>query len=338
LSKGDDLFHAYLRANAEDSEQALAQLCTEVLFPECRIVVRARLWRHREDVEDVTQDVVLRLVRRLRQIRVDADHSPIRDVAEWAMGAASKACSDFLRKEHPLRTHLANALRYRFSKSTAFRLWKGPNGRTVCGWHRCRGAPPLTEPAFQQLLALPRVAVRLAAVEPEYSVRLWRALASVFACADGPIYFQSLVSELISRSVIGDGRTSRMEDIPEPASHAHADDIAARKELLGALWQAVMTLPRDERLSLLLNLRGTEGLAAWWQHDVMPLSTVADAVELSPEKLPRLPLGDLEIADVLGLDEANEVKRRQRVINLRRSAKRRLANYFDFRQSSVRES
>jgi DNA-directed RNA polymerase specialized sigma24 family protein len=328
VSRGDDLLRSYLCAGDEDAERTLTQLCVEVLLPSCRLIVRARLWRHRDDVEDVIQEVVTRLVARVRAVRASGDHSSIRGVGEWAMGAASRACSDFLRKEHPLRTHLSNALRYRFSKSVPFPVWKGPNGRSVCGWHRCRHLPPLTDRAFLDVIALPQVAERLANIEPGKSETLWRALTSIFACAEGPIYFHALVSELVGRTIGGDGRRAALDDVASTASDDTTDDVLVRKEAMRSLWQAVMRLPRDERLSLLLNLRGPEGLAAWWLYDVVPAAAVAAAVELSLDELEQLPFNDLEIADRLGLPGTNETKRRQQIINLRRSAKRKLGTYF----------
>ena len=327
VSGGNDLLRRYFYASDDDAEQILNEFYLKVLLPLCQRVVRARLPRHRDDVEDVTQDTVLRLVARVKQVRASGDHSSIRDVAKWAMGAASKACSDFLRTKHLLRTHLANALRYRFSKSVAFPLWKAYDGRSLCGWHRCRGVPPLTESAFQHVLALPRVASRLAGIEAEYSQKLWRTLMSVFAYAEGPIYFHYLVSELIARSVGAGERTAGLDEVPAIVINGRADDLLIRKEMLRALWQAVMKLPREERLSLLLNLRGPEGVAAW--QDVVPAAEVAAAVELSPEELDRLPLNDLQIAEHLGITEANETKRRQHVINLRRSAKRKFRAYVE---------
>jgi hypothetical protein len=186
---------------------------------------------------------------------------------------------------------------------------------------------PLTELEFQQVLELPRVAVCLVGVEPEYSVKLWRALARVFACANGPIYFQRLVSELLNRSGTGDGRQCGIEGIAEPASDVRADEVTIQRALLEKLWQAIMTLSSEERCALLLNLRGAEGVAVWWQHNIVSQARIAEAVGLPPEELERLPLADLEIADILRLEESNEVKRRQRVINLRRTAKRRVSEY-----------
>jgi hypothetical protein len=53
VSKAGDLLHAYLCAADEDSEQALTRLCTEILLPVCRRIVRCRLRRHDEDAQDV---------------------------------------------------------------------------------------------------------------------------------------------------------------------------------------------------------------------------------------------------------------------------------------------
>jgi hypothetical protein len=328
---GDDLLHAYLTASADEAPAALARLCSEVLLPRCRLVVRARLWRHREEVEDVTHDVVTRLIRSIQQMRGGDDVSRVRCVTDWAAGAATKACSAFLRKEHPLRTHFANTLRYRLSTSIVFRMWRGPHARLVCGWRRCRSVQPLSDRVFHEVLALPRVAARLVSIDAENGASLWKPLAVLFACANGPVHFSSLVAELSGRAREGTGAALSIEDVVEPAGGDRADESAIRQELLRALWRSVMTLSRDERLALLLNLRGTEGLAAWWDHDVVPLGDVAAAAEVSPERVHDLPFSDFEIADRLGLEEPDPVRRRQRVINLRRSARRRLASHFDAR-------
>lgn len=329
MSRADERLEAYLLASDDHSEEALTLCCSEVLLPICQRVVRSRLWRHDEDVQDVVHDVLVRLIRRLREVRTSGDASSLRDATLWAMGAASKACSDFLRKEHPVRTHLAISLRYRFQKSVAFPLWKASNGRMVSGWHRCRAVAPLSEPAFQKILALPRVSARLAGIEPVYSVKLWRALARLFACANGPIYFQSLISALLPPSVTSERCRSDIAGVTESASEMRADDLVLQRSLLGTLWEAIMTMPSEERRALLLNLRGPEGLAVWWQLDVVSRGRVAEALGLPIQELDGLPLSDLEIAAFLKLDEPNEVKRRQYVINLRRAAKRRLSEYLN---------
>jgi hypothetical protein len=325
---GDERLREYLTAADERSDATLAVLYSEVLLPRCRLVVRARLARHIDDVDDVTHEVVLRLIRRLQEMRAVGDVDGVRSVTEWAAGAATKACSAFLRKEHPLRTHLANVLRYRLGKSFAFSIWKGMNGRLLCGWRRCRHAEPISHAALEDVLRLPRVVTRLALLDADDSRSLVSSLRPLFACAEGPVYFSDLVSEL-TRSTFGDGsRLIPIGDVQELAGGQRADAVAIRGELLRAMWEAVSALPRDERLSLLLNLRGHEGLSAWWDDDVVSVAAVTAAAGISVQEIGRLPLSDAEIADRLDLADLDPARRRQKVINLRRSARRRLGQRF----------
>jgi DNA-directed RNA polymerase specialized sigma24 family protein len=325
MSTQDELLHAYLHAREEESAEALAILCERVLRPACRVVARGRLGRYRDYVEDVTQDALARIVSRLQTIRADGNASLIKNVTAWTMGAASSVCSDFLRKEHPLRTHLANALRYRLERSSVFPMWTAENRRFVCGWRKCRNVRPLTDPAFERVWALPRVAKELATVAPEYSPALWRGLATLFACADGPIYFQSLISSLMRNSVTVDRPLKPLDNIAERPGTEDPEQALIKKDLLKQLWEAAVRLPEPERLSVLLGLQ----LAALWEGDVVTRTEVVSALRQPLEVLERTPLANDQIADILKLNEPDPTKRGQYVANRRRDAKRQLAKYFE---------
>ena len=91
------------------------------------------------------------------------------------------------------------------------------------------------------------------------------------------------------------------------------------------LWKEIRELPPRQAAALLLNLRDGQGRNA---AILLPLTGIATlremaaAVELPPEKLAalwgRLPLEDTALAGLLGVT-------RQQVINLRKSARERLA-------------
>jgi RNA polymerase sigma factor (sigma-70 family) len=98
-----------------------------------------------------------------------------------------------------------------------------------------------------------------------------------------------------------------------------------RRTYLSLLWQEIRQLPQRQAAALILHLRDGHG------HDaasLLPLTgtaslrDIARAVGLAPEKLAeiwnRLPLEDATIADLLQVT-------RQQVINLRKSARDRLA-------------
>jgi hypothetical protein len=98
-----------------------------------------------------------------------------------------------------------------------------------------------------------------------------------------------------------------------------------KRIFLQRLWEEVRELPLAQRVALLLNLREADGrgcLALFPATGVATLRQIAEALEISAERLAelwlQLPLDDATIAGLLDLT-------RQQVINLRKSARERLA-------------
>jgi DNA-directed RNA polymerase specialized sigma24 family protein len=111
--------------------------------------------------------------------------------------------------------------------------------------------------------------------------------------------------------------------LPDPAPDAAL--AFERRTYLVRLWEEIRQLPPRQAAALLLNLRDGQGRNA---AALLPLTGIATlremaaAVGLPPEELAglwnRLPLEDILLADLLGVS-------RQQVINLRKSARERLA-------------
>jgi hypothetical protein len=100
--------------------------------------------------------------------------------------------------------------------------------------------------------------------------------------------------------------------------------LAARGDLR-RLWQEVLVLPVRQRAALLLNLRNADGtgmLGLLPLTGVATLRDIAAALEIPARELAELwgslPIEDGRIAERLGVT-------RQQVINLRKSARERLA-------------
>jgi hypothetical protein len=107
--------------------------------------------------------------------------------------------------------------------------------------------------------------------------------------------------------------------------YGHVAWQVEKRIFLERLWEEVRELPRAQRAALLLNLRGADGrgcLALFPATGVATLRQIAETLEISAERLaelwPQLPLEDATIAGLLDLT-------RQQVINLRKSARERLA-------------
>jgi hypothetical protein len=93
---------------------------------------------------------------------------------------------------------------------------------------------------------------------------------------------------------------------------------------LKKLWSEIVELPERQRAALLLNLKDSQGsgISLFQMTGVATILQIAEALSTTGEELARLwnelPLDDLAIASRLGIT-------RQQVINLRKSARERLA-------------
>jgi hypothetical protein len=97
------------------------------------------------------------------------------------------------------------------------------------------------------------------------------------------------------------------------------------RQYLEIVWGEILELPPAQRAALLLNLRDADGgnaIALFTLLGIATLDAIAIAMNVPVDELAamwnRLPLDDLTIASMLGV-------KRQQVINLRKSARERLA-------------
>jgi DNA-directed RNA polymerase specialized sigma24 family protein len=156
-------------------------------------------------------------------------------------------------------------------------------------------------------------------------------LAAIFNCLGGPIEFDELVSALAELLQIRDQpmeSTDQNEDAVGFRATSGEPDTAWQVEkriYLQRLLEEVRQLPSNQRAALLLNLKDAGGLGCIALFPATGIATVrqlADMLEMSAERLAvlwsELPLEDARIAEMLGLT-------RQQVINVRKSARERLA-------------
>jgi len=113
------------------------------------------------------------------------------------------------------------------------------------------------------------------------------------------------------------------ELLPDPALNVLA--TLEQRSQLELLWREIGLLPRRQRVALLLNLRDAQAgdaLILFTLAGIANMRCIAEAIEMPAQELAELwnelPLEDLAIAGLLGIT-------RQQVINLRKSARERLA-------------
>ena len=306
----DAVLERFLASHDGDAEEALGELLSTHATPIIRRVITSRLGHANSDIDDVSSQVVLQLMLRLRQGRRDDDLKHIDAFDGYIAAAAHHGCDHYLRRKYPLRWQLRNRIRYVLEHDSRWSVWKSPEGIWMCGragWEtRAAGVPPdgrdLADVQSQQVGML---------------------LTRTFDVSDGPLPLWVVVD--LAAAVWGVPLRPYHEDKgieAVPDSRPWIDDEMTQRARTARVWAEIRELPLRQRQALLLNLKD-DGLMLFLATGTASLRTVAEAMDMTVETLAALwndlPLPDNAVASRLGCT-------RQQVINLRMSARKRLSN------------
>lgn len=350
----DPLLVSFVRApEGAESERLLANLISDHAEPVVTKLIGYKMRSERgagalHEADDVRGEVVLQLVRRLQGLRKDEGARPIRDFGAYVATTTYNACDRYVSRKYPQRRRLKNGLRYLLTHRPGFALWRTAEGAWVAGLHDWRASPPpganrlvdgdSSSLRLQQLLAEPRAHIRQADTSPDLSAskNAYALLAAIFSWTGAPIELDLLTS------VVAEwwGVTDRSVEI-ETADNSREDEEARNVQVadrrpgpsvqteqrlyLERLWRELSDLPPRQRAALLLNLRDEQGrgiIDLWMLIGVATAQAFADVLTMTVDQFARiwhdLPLDDNQIAGHLDIT-------RQQVINLRKSARERLA-------------
>lgn len=322
---------AFLSAGSDrDAEIALDAIFDDTIERALTDAVRRGLMgsaRRYADAEDIASETRLRLIRRLWALRRDGGDR-IEDFTAYVATTATRTCYAYLRERFPARTRFRNQVRYSVSRHPETTLESGVDGVWRCRTRALRSAP--ARGSLQQFLDAP--AAFLADRRIDRSRALPHLIAAVLEQLDAEIELDRLVDALAIVLSVADAKPAAdgqdvdehaIERVPDSAPDALRE--LSDREALVALWREVEALPPNQRIALLLNLRDPDGGSAL---HAMPSTAIVTRPELAglldmteaelDELWDELPIDDLTIAGRLGLT-------RQQVINLRKSARARLA-------------
>lgn len=311
-------FESYLRAGDEASRDAtLSDLMETHARPVVRRVVASRLAGRWDDIDDVCSEAGLELLLHLRRVRSRPGERTIEDFPAYVAAVAANACHRYFRRRRPGRTRLKKQIQILAADDRELRIEAAPDGRSLCRLSR-GGAPsaPLPDPGV-----LERV------VEPERD--LGRLVARVLEEAGGAMDLDAVVNLVarIWRLPDEPGETVPAETLDRLESRREEPEAAIdERRFTSRLWTEIRLLPREQRLALLLHLRDRRGNSVLFLLPVTGVASfpeIAAALGMDVDGFARLwnelPSDDLAIAALIGCP-------RQRVINLRMAARKRLAN------------
>jgi hypothetical protein len=297
----------------EDVDKLLAE-CATPLIERLLRAAAVRRALPATDLPDLAGELRLRVLRRLRRAVEDPRADPLPDVEDYVHTAVYYAVDDHLHRGDPLRTRLAQRVRYVLTHTRGLAIWN--RNPAVCGfeeWATGRLPVPVAPP--ERLPISTTTDIR----------RLRATVEQALRRSGGPVELSALVEALADAAGL-----TREPFLPTANLVAKSDDLdpLARlesREYLRRSWAEIVALPARQRRALLLQLRLGDGDSVTRLLPVLGIVTieeVATALEMPLADLlllwNELPLEDQRIAAMLGI-------KRQQVINLRKSARERLA-------------
>jgi DNA-directed RNA polymerase specialized sigma24 family protein len=314
----DPVLLPLLRAKDEGSRYQMIQaILASYAAPQMNRLLNEEAVRRRLDTDqrqDLESEVTLRLFRKLRHLVEDSSTEPIRDFVDYVTATTHNVLEDHRRRQDPLRRGLAVRVRYVLTHTPHLALW----GRdpTLCGLVSWRDRTDTVEPAV-----IAPVSANLA----NDATRLREILEDVLKRSGGPVDVAVLADRLADALGIGRHPFVSTDALREhPVRHDPLDRLASR-DYLRQLWGEIQDLPERQRRALLLHLRLVDGESVcrvFVALGIVTVNALAKTMEMRLEMLMSiwngLPLDDQRIASMLDVT-------RQQVINLRKSARERLA-------------
>lgn len=296
---------------ALESEERLGDLLARHAAPLVRRVVARRLGNSCSDLDDVCSQVLLQLMLRLRQQKTESNLAGIDAFASYVATAAQHGCDHYVRAKYPLRWRLRNRIRYVLEHDARFGLWKPADGSWTCGLAGWRSRPA-SEASLRS--------EDLAGIPTRHVPAL---LSRVFQLSDSPLELSAVVQAAATAWGVPLVQRDDAHRIDAVADRQPRADVALeQRERLERVWTQIRDLPLRQRHAVLLNLKD-DAITLFLTTGAASLREIAASLELPVEEFAALwadlPLPDNTLAIRLECT-------RQQVINLRMSARKRLAH------------
>jgi DNA-directed RNA polymerase specialized sigma24 family protein len=355
--KCDPLLLSFLEAQKEEEEQGHLDHLAALVAPKVKAITKRSL-----HPDEIFQEAMLRVIERLRRLKDNPDGGTIRDFRRYAAVVASNARREEMRKARPQWHSLKDSLRHLLKTDGRFASWGGERDGMFCGmaqW-RGRGADDSRNEKLERLLEDPHECeTDLLNGRDAQKLELSALSEAIFAWTDSPIELDDLVTiifdlkRLVKNTLVNIDNDDESSLARKLAASDSPQDLEGEwrehlEQYLHYLWEGVMSLKSEEqRIAYLLNFDGAgHGLKLFQMFGVATLRRIYETLNLSEEHFARLwpqlgeearrraegleslvkkfallwsflPIEDKKIAGMLGID-------RQRVINLRRKARRHL--------------
>lgn len=285
------------------------------------------------DAEDIFGEAMTALIDRLWQWWERPEKAPLDYLPQYLVRLTLNTLAQHRRQQFPNLYRLRSQLLYLLERQgKGFALWEGKApGEQLCGFVEWQGRPRCSSERYH-LWSIDPHRCALDALPPgsdPKTMPLPQLLAHLFHWLGGPIELDDLLAGLAELLDIHDLPLAELPDGMERAEDFRVAEEETTSDFLFRLWDTLWQLSVPQRQAFLLK-QEREVWECFIQHGCGSWKDFAQLLEIPltalQELLPRLPLSDAEIARQLHLPH------RQKVINLRHAALRRLRRWLENRR------
>lgn len=319
-SISDELLRAVIDEHAEP-------IIKKILRSKLRVSLNGRGTQQNQDALEIAGDLRASIIATLRALRQNPNQTAIANFSDYVAIKTYSACADYFREKHPQRWRLKSLLRRRLRQNPRFALWQAEDKRWYASLSRhLENGSEADQPDPSESVTRPGDGKLNAA-----QIKSDEFLRVLLERSGRPIVFDDIVKIAAETWHIHDPPTESIDtggsEIDEEltSSEPRVDLALEQRLFFDQVWLEVCQLPVLQRAALLLNLRDSRDGSVI---SFLPFLGVASKEELARLlELPyadfqrvwnELPLDDLRIAQMFGIT-------RQQVINLRKTARERLA-------------
>ncbi len=238
---------------------------------------------------DIVHNVLVEVLQKLRSDGAAPEHP-----REYAAVVAYHSCSEYLRHKRAPRRRLQLKLQYFLSHHPDFAIWDTADGEKACGYARWRSRPAASTPTS--------VAIDLGVIKnpDDMGPRDWEGpLRAICDRLQAPLPLADLVAIIANRALPDAAQETELTEMTDAGPTP--EHSAGVRELLEAVWQALMQIQVRWRRAFLLNPpRGFEV-------DVFPANGIADIEEIGAA----LALSDAEYETLCNAVELDADSRRE---------------------------
>jgi hypothetical protein len=319
-STSDELLRAIIDEHADP-------IIKKILRSKLRVSLNGRGTQQNQDALEIAGDLRATIISTLRALKENPNQTAIASFADFVAIKTYSACVDYFREKHPQRWRLRSLLRRRLRQNPRFALWQAEDKR----WYASFSGRQDTGTQAEQSDAYDSASHPTDGKLSNAQIKSDEFLGALFERSAEPIGFDEVVKIAAEMWHIHDPPIESIDtgylerDHQFTSSEPRVDLVLEQRLFFEQVWREACQLPVLQRAALLLNLKDSRdgGVISF-----LPFLGVASKEELARLlEMPyadfqkvwnELPLDDSRIAQMFGIT-------RQQVINLRKTARERLA-------------